>query len=171
MSDAGTQPVCLSCDLDNGPFQCRTKGRLDIGRLAKTWLEHQRLSRGSRPDRERAEALFWAWTCLESLTECAPDTALDVILGALETADQDSTVDALAAGPMEDLIARNGEQVIRRIEEEAWRDHDVRKLLLGVWSQGNDETEIWQRVLRAREGKRPPWMSIKTKRRTKTGKT
>lgn len=169
MFEGVEQPVCTGCAFGERSYPCRKQGKLDADLLAKTWLDYARLFRGSRPERENADTLFWASECLHTLTEQAPESAFDVIMRAFEMAGDDETVAFLAAGPMEDLIGRNGELVIRRIEEEAWRDSEFRKLLQGVWSQGDDESDVWQRVLRAREGKRPSWMPTKGKRDAKSG--
>ncbi len=170
MYEPTPQPICFFCKLDSGPFPCRTEGELDKARLAEIWLEQHRARHGPNSDAERAEELWWAWKCLNGLTENAPDAALDIILFALQRVRDDREVGALAAGPMEDLIVQNGEAVIKRIEQVAWENREFRGLLFGVWSQGTDKTDVWQRVLRAREGKRPSWLPTKSRRRAKRDK-
>jgi hypothetical protein len=157
MSKAPDQPICSFCKSENGPFRCRTDGLLDKRRLAETWLQYRRESNNApQADSERAEELSWAYDCVDDMINEAPQTALDVILLALSMARDNSDVGVLAAGPLEDLIVRNGTVVIDRIEIEVARSAEFRQLLSGTWSQGSAGTEVWQRIQRAvKDG---PWL-------------
>jgi hypothetical protein len=55
----------------------------------------------------------------------------------------------LAAGPLEDLLARHGAAYIERVETEARQRPKFRHLLGGVWRSSMPE-EVWERVTRAR---------------------
>lgn len=59
------------------------------------------------------------------------------------------TLEMLAAGPLEDLIAMCGEDFIERIEVEARRNPVFRETLHGVWQSTTSES-LWARVERAR---------------------
>ena len=51
----------------------------------------------------------------------------------------------LAAGPLEDLLAKRGEDFIDRVEELARKDPKFNDLLGGVWRNTMTD-EVWQRV-------------------------
>ena len=57
----------------------------------------------------------------------------------------------LAAGPLEDLLARYGARFIERVEAEAKQSPAFAHRLGGVWRQGMP-SEIWHRVETARAG-------------------
>ena len=61
----------------------------------------------------------------------------------------DKAVAVLAAGPVEDLLAKQGPEFIDRVEELARKDPKFNYLLGGVW-QNMMSAEIWQRVQAAR---------------------
>lgn len=61
----------------------------------------------------------------------------------------DKAIAALAAGPLEDLLAKQGPEFIERIEELARKDPQFNYLLGGVWRNTMTD-EIWQRVQAAR---------------------
>jgi hypothetical protein len=58
-------------------------------------------------------------------------------------------IEALAAGPLEDLLAKAGEQYIERVEKLALKDSKFKHLLGGVW-QNSTPDSIWQRVCNVR---------------------
>ena len=159
MSDGEPWPNCFDCKLDGRGFPCRRNGRLDTPRLIGAWRNYQRLFGGSRKERKPANDLFWVWECYGNLVHHAPEMALDLICDTLDAVETDEEIGALAAGPMEDLISEHGEEVIARVERLAWSDIKFRQMLMGVWSQGKDDGDVWQRVLRARAGKRPESLS------------
>ena len=61
----------------------------------------------------------------------------------------DKAFGILAAGPLEDLLAKQGPEFIERVEELARKDPKFNELLGGVWQNTMSE-EIWQRVQAAR---------------------
>ena len=54
-------------------------------------------------------------------------------------------LDVLAAGPLEDYIAKLGETVIEQVESRATTDPKFRTLLGGVW-RNNMSEDVWRRV-------------------------
>jgi len=54
-------------------------------------------------------------------------------------------LESLAAGPLEDLLARHGATVIGRVEGEAKSNPAFATVLGGVW-QSTMSDEIWERV-------------------------
>jgi uncharacterized protein DUF6869 len=57
----------------------------------------------------------------------------------------DKVVAVLAAGPLEDLLAKRGTEFIDRVEELARKDPKFNHLLGGVWRNTMPD-EVWQRV-------------------------
>lgn len=51
----------------------------------------------------------------------------------------------LAAGPLEDLLNKNGSEYIDRVTEEASRSEKFNTLLGGVWKSGI-ESEVWSKI-------------------------
>lgn len=78
-----------------------------------------------------------------------PETAWPLLLKILKKASSDAAYALLAAGALEDLLARHGQAFIERIETEARRDPKFRMLLGGVWQNTMPE-DIWLRVQKAR---------------------
>lgn len=82
------------------------------------------------------------------------DAEIDLVWAFLRAATARATTDRqlamLAAGPLEDLIARHGASVIDRVEHLARRAPRFRYLLSGVWPQGRRDTDIWRRIEAAR---------------------
>ena len=57
----------------------------------------------------------------------------------------DRVVSVLAAGPLEDLLAKHGPIFIERVEQLARQDPAFNSLLGGVW-QNTMTDEVWERV-------------------------
>jgi hypothetical protein len=91
-----------------------------------------------------------------SSTQWASDKAIDLMLEdpaelwdfILEVLRRDpptEVIEVLAAGPLEDYIAKLGENVIDRVEDQAAADPKFRNLLGGVWRNSMSD-EVWKRV-------------------------
>jgi hypothetical protein len=116
--------------LDNG----------EIRSLSEAWMEYQLHSR------ERvSEATFWAWQRLDDLVRCEPEEAWKVIEAIRQANGSDRILGILAAGPLEDLLAKHGDQFIDRVETLARRDKQFRKLLGAVWRNAISE-KVWLRI-------------------------
>jgi hypothetical protein len=85
---------------------------------------------------------------LDDLATEDPEIAWVLILKLIEEPLPDNAFGALAAGPLEDLIEYHGPEVIDRIELEARRNPNFRRLLGGVWQSSTPE--VWARVEKAR---------------------
>jgi len=75
----------------------------------------------------------------------ASDRLWPFILEAYKRDLPDKMIAVLAAGPLEDLLDKRGEDFIDRIEELARTDPKFKDLLGGVWRTTMTE-EVWQRV-------------------------
>jgi len=118
------------------PLDASSKERLIAG-----WLAMEGAPSGS----SEHEAAFWAFEELDELCSSSPEDAWEVILGVLARIPSDRALGNLAAGPLEDLLARHGSLIIERVEREARRNPAVANLLGGVW-QNTMPDNIWARV-------------------------
>lgn len=109
-------------------------------------------------DSPESDENFWAFECIDTLVEKAPETALDFLLFALPRFTQDSDVAWLGAGPMENIIGLHGKRLIDRVELEARRDGRFRLLLSSIWGESSTDPEIWKRVQAAVQ--QGPWLDL-----------
>ena len=120
--------------------------QFDRERLVQTWIDRHadpalsELSQAKEPDQR-----FWAWERLDALVREEPEVAWSAILEILQRTRSEQALDNLAAGPLEDLLAKHGYQFIDRVEAEATRSSLFRHLLAGVW-QNAMSGELWERV-------------------------
>jgi hypothetical protein len=90
-------------------------------------------------------ALFWTHERTNYLTKYLPHKAWRVILLILSIDQSTKTVQSLSAGEIENLLARNGIEMIALVETEARRDPTFAKLLGGVWKNRMTD-EVWSRL-------------------------
>ena len=75
---------------------------------------------------------YWAWTVFQELIDHKPEVAWPMLLELIRLA-PDEHLDGIAAGPLEDFIARHGQRVIDVLEAEAAQNPRLRRTLAGVW--------------------------------------
>lgn len=63
----------------------------------------------------------------------------------------DRAIEMLAAGPLEDLLAGDGENFIDEIEALARKDPKFNDLLGGVWQNAMSDS-LWERICKVRKG-------------------
>ena len=100
----------------------------DRERLVNAWLTYQKN--------------WWAFEALMKLWRESPDEALDVIINLARSADDDELVEAVGAGPLEDLIREHGASMIDAIETRAKSDLRFRQALSHVWIAKEDATSF-----------------------------
>ena len=117
-----------------------TKTELD--KLVTAWVMAQRAKSGS----PEYEANWWAVSeVLDWALEGEGDLLWQFILEVYKRDPSDKVIGVLAAGPLEDLLAKRGTDFIDRIEELARKDPKFNYLLGGVWRNAMTD-EVWQRV-------------------------
>jgi Family of unknown function (DUF6869) len=84
------------------------------------------------------KSLFWAYDAVADLIDDDPCLAWTIILEILHRAHSEGTFSLAAAGPLEDLIAFHGRNLIDRIEQQADGDETLRRALFGVWLSPRD---------------------------------
>jgi hypothetical protein len=119
---------------------------LELNRLVESWVAGQEAEDGT-PEHERN---WWAISQVMDWTlEGKADRLWLFILAAYKRNLSDRVVSVLAAGPLEDLLAKHGPMFIERVEQLARQDEKFNSLLGGVW-QNTMSDEVWKRVQAAR---------------------
>jgi hypothetical protein len=89
-----------------------------------------------------------AYCFMQELVGPVAEECWQGILAVVRRQPSEWVLGMLAAGPMEDLVMCSGADFIGRIELEARRNPDFRRMLHGVWSSGTPE--VWARLVAAR---------------------
>ena len=76
---------------------------------------------------------FWAYEALADLIDEDPALAWAIILELVHRASPGGVFDLVAAGPLEDLVAWHGREVIELIEPRVGDDEPLRRALSGIW--------------------------------------
>jgi hypothetical protein len=76
---------------------------------------------------------FWAYEALADLIDEDPALAWAIILELVHRASPGRVFDLVAAGPLEDLVAWHGREVIDLIEPRVGDDEPLRRALAGIW--------------------------------------
>ena len=117
--------------------------------LVTRFIEHMTRRHVLGPDsalrEEKGREDLRAFAPFDEISRRDLDLTWELILQVLHTPHEDSVTAVLAAGPLEDLLARIGPIVIDRVEQRAAPDPDFRDLLGGVW-RSSMSPEFWARV-------------------------
>jgi hypothetical protein len=92
--------------------------------LISEWLRYAELGN---------EDGFWAYDALADLIDEDPVLAWEMILELVHRATPGRVFDLVAAGPLEDLVAWHGLEIIDLIEPRAGDDEPLRRALSGIW--------------------------------------
>ena len=115
-----------------------------LNRLVEAWIGGHESEDGT-PEHERN------WWAISQVMDWALDGEADrlwvFILTAYKRNLSDRVVSVLAAGPLEDLLAKHGPMFIDRVEQLASQDEKFNSLLGGVW-----QNTMSDRVLGASTG-------------------
>lgn len=84
-----------------------------------------------------------------SLTDGGDAELWKFVLNTYKKSLPDHVLALLAAGPLEDVLANNGQEYIEQTEVLARKDPQFKKLLRGVWKNSMSD-ELWARVCDAR---------------------
>jgi hypothetical protein len=114
----------------------------ELDKIVTAWVTAHQAKRGS-PD---YESNWWAVSeVMDWALEGDGDRLWQFILEVYKRDLPDKVVAVLAAGPLEDLLAKRGVDFIDRVEELARKDPKFNQLLGGVWRNAMTD-EVWQRV-------------------------
>ena len=118
----------------------------DLNQIVNAWIVAENAEEGS-PERE---ANWWAISqVMDWSLDREGEHLWRFITAAYKRPLSDKAKSVLAAGPLEDLLAKQGPEYIDRVEELARRDPDFNFLLGGVWRNSMTD-EVWQRVQKIR---------------------
>ena len=95
--------------------------------LVDDWIDY--CAAGSKA----SDPLFAAWERVDELVRRDPESGWSLVLELIAAAADDRILANVAAGPLEDLLSRDPDRFIERIELEARRDPKFRRCLTGVW--------------------------------------
>jgi len=119
--------------------------------MCTTTLAELHLAYLARVTEEEPEhELSWTFEAVDDLVRHHPAIALKLLLTCIARACAARDIGLIAAGPIEDRIAVHGPAVIDRIEHQAKTSTRLRYTFSGAWPQGQAETAICARILRAR---------------------
>jgi len=119
-----------------------------VAALAERWIAFW-LAPERSPERS---ALMPAFNDATRLVAASADGAWLFVLEILRQAPAPTILEALAAGPLEEMLTLHGAAVIERLEAEAAANSVFATLLAGIW-QGLMPDDIWQRVQTAAAGR------------------
>ena len=121
----------------------------EMRNLADGWIAHAHEFRENKENDKN----WWAYMKMSELESTDPECYWRMILLILSLNQDNVIVENLSAGPLENLLAKHGNQFIDRIETEARRNPRFTFLLGGVWQNATSD-DIWARVEAARGHKR-----------------
>lgn len=139
--------VCYDCEFNGLGRPCRGRADMrDFALMAETYLRYwaARLN-GGEPERRDA----WIGDCLHHLEHHDPAAALRFIVHALDRIRSAEMLAVHAAGPMENVLARFGTEVIGAIERLALASPKFRLLLSGIWGRNRIDPAVWTRIVAA----------------------
>lgn len=118
----------------------------ELNEIVTAWIAAEEAA----PNSPECEANWWAieqvmfWTL-----DREGEHLWRFIVAAYQHDLSDKVIALLAAGPVEDLLAKQGPEFIERVEELARRDPRFNYLLGGVW-RNTMTADVWERVQAAR---------------------
>lgn len=119
----------------------------ELNKIADAWIA------GSEAERETPEYKR-NWWALEQVMNWSldkePEKLWQFVLTAYKRNFSDRVLSVLAAGPLEDLLARHGADYIEQVERLAETDEKFNLLLGGVWRNSITD-EVWNRVQAVRK--------------------
>lgn len=122
----------------------------DTDKLAKSWIFAQKLG----VDSPGYEKQSWAVDKVIDLADQAPDELWQLILRILELDSSEKIINAVGAGPLEDLMAKHGESFIVKVEEQASKSEVFKQTMRSVWLD-SDDTRVYARFFEI-AGIQPP---------------
>ena len=108
---------------------------LSIEKIATYWINRYKRS-------NLKSETQWAYNALDELIATDPKIAFEVIVAIFNKTENEFVLENLAAGPMEDLLVRHGNEIICDVEKFTVTEPKFSHLLAGIW-----ENNIHQNVL------------------------
>jgi hypothetical protein len=107
-------------------------------RLVHGWWEYQRRLHGNPEERRALEAghpaeVHLVFNEVKATISAGGLRAWDLVVALLDVAPGDPGVMLVGAGPLEDLVKKHGDALVKEIEYDASRNDRVRQALSCVW--------------------------------------
>ncbi len=119
----------------------------ELGRIADAWVAAEEAGQGAAAYGEN----WWAIDCVTTWTvDRRTDLMWRFVLNVYPRDVSARTLGILAAGPLEDLLVKDGAGYIDRVERLAREDERFNWLLGGVWG-GRMPESVWGRVEKVRK--------------------
>lgn len=120
---------------------------LELNSIVDAWIAGEDVEHGTPVHQSN----WWAISqVMDWALEGEAELLWRFILATYKRDISDRVVAVLAAGPLEDLLAKHGPLFIERVEQLAQADERFNMLLGGVWRNTMTD-EVWQRVQAARK--------------------
>jgi hypothetical protein len=112
---------------------------IDRERIIREFIEYGEV--------EDPKDVKWGWASdrMYSILEGAPEIAWELIVDLVERAPSDRSLEYFAAGPLEDLLSKDGPRFIERVEQRA-RQNDKFKRAVKVLRRLGMTDDVWRRV-------------------------
>lgn len=110
---------------------------MDLAALASAWLQEVRSG-------EDVTDGFGMQVVLMDFT-AASETKWQFLQTAVEAAESDDELGAIAAGPFENLLGRNGEEYISLVEARCREDPKFARMTTGAWRHMMSD-DVWARI-------------------------
>ena len=121
-------------------------------KLVNGWISHA--EHGVRSGGQVNDETFWAYELMSKMCRIDPDAAWDVIQQIVEQVDDEAILAFLGSGPLEDLLARHGGEVIDRVVDKLASNRKFAEVARVVW-QNVIAPDVWMRLQTAL-GHAPP---------------
>jgi hypothetical protein len=93
-----------------------------------------------------ASHLEWAYHSIVDIVDTAESADVLALVLALISKAPDELLSYVAAGPLEDLLSRDGPNVIDKVLKFAQKDERLQMALQGVWGQNRMDPATWDRL-------------------------
>lgn len=128
----------------------------ELRAIVEAWLEYHRLHERAGDYEHKTDVgdeKFWAVATLMDAADSEPELCWSAILQLVDRAETDLQRANIAAGPLEDLLAKHGHRFIDRVDDEAAKNLRFQELLSGVWKNVISD-DVWYRIeqIKARGG-------------------
>jgi hypothetical protein len=101
--------------------------------IAINWLRYYRDASAFGRDSPITEQSFVGYETLDDLCWKEPIHALKIVRDIFETHPEEKILYDLAAGPLEDLLVRHGNEVIPHLNQHIQENPEILTLLKSVW--------------------------------------
>ena len=144
-------PECSACAFKDQGYPCRrSDGALDLESIARTFVESRKAYLTDPIDEEIEARTRWASDCAFEIEDNHPDLALALVIATMDACVTVEDAAFVAAGVVENMVAKHGAGLIDSIELLAQHSPKFRFILSGIWSQaGSVDPQVWSRIGRA----------------------